>query len=412
MDKNSFWQKLLAFFLSVLVVAIILPTIFAVPLEFMIMDESTYTALSTNTKLLDAGQDAFSGYIATQLSTPGENESIPPVFSNKEVLIEAIKPFITQEWLSSTLVDASSQLLQFFNFKQPFGIVKIDLNEIKDGVLAGKDTLVESILSASAPCSSAEIQQLSSTSLSVREIPLCNPPTAMKENVVAAVSDYVETFLYKIPDEYQINVEDGFQTSMSNPVASYSLIRWFFRIVPIVWLVLLILIGICLRKNKSEMRTWIGRLLTIASAICLVLILILLIGSEQFTALFINQALSSENSAFGTILLIALQAVTYRALIWMGIIAVGLFLAGFLILFFNKWNMQRKVATERKREEIQYQKTAEEMLEAKQAMAEAAAEETPLIEEQVEEMEEPKKEEAETKKPAKKPARKTKKKEE
>ncbi len=99
----------------------------------------------------------------------------------------------------------------------------------------------------------------------------------------------------------------------------------------------------------------------------------------------------------------------------MGIISAGLFLTGFLILFFNKWNIQRKAAAERRREEIQYQKTAEEMLEAKQAMAEAAAEETPLIEEQVEEVEESKeekKEEAETKKPAKKPARKTKKKEE
>ncbi len=414
MEKNSIWQKLLAFFLSILAAAIILPAIFAIPLEFLIMNESTYTALSTNTRLLETGQEAFSGYIAAQLNTPGENESVPPIFSNEEVLVQGIKPFITYEWLSAAFTDVSSQLLQFFNFKQPFGIVEIDLNDIKENVLNGKEDLVESILNSSAPCSSAEVKQLTSMNLSVREIPLCNPPEELRANVTAVVSDYVETFLYKIPDGYQINVEDGIQNSMTNPVVSYSLIRWFFRIIPIVWLVLLILIGICLRKNRSEMRTWIGRLLTISAAICLILLLILLIGSEQFTALLINQTLTSENSAFGTILLIALQAITYKALIWMGIISIGVFLAGFLILFFNKWNVQRKIAAERKQEEIQYQKTAEEMIEAKQAMAEAAEEE-PILDEPVEEIEEPKeekKEETGAKKPAKKPARKTKKKEE
>ncbi len=415
MEKNSFWQKFLAFLLSILVVALILPTIFTVPLEFLIMNGSTYSDLSTNTKLLDAGQDAFSEYIAAQLSITGENESVPPLFTNKEVLIEGIKPFITQNWLSTTLSDASSQLISFFNFKQPFGIVKIDLTEIKDNVLAGREEFVDNILGASAPCSTDEIMQLSSASLSIQKVPLCNPPVEMKDKVVAAVSDYVESFLYKIPNEYQVNFEEGIQSNLSNPILSYSLVRWLFRILPVVWLLLLVLIGICLRKNKSEMRTWIGRLITIASAICLVLILILLIGSEQFTALFINQTLSSENSAFGTLVLIALQAITYRALIWMGIIAAGFFLAGFLILFFNKWNIQRKIAAEKKQEELQYQKTAQELLEAKQALAESVVEEKPVQEEQAavqpEEPKEEKKKEAEVKKPTKKAARKTKKKE-
>ena len=411
MKKNSIWQKFLAFILSILVVLLIFPTIFTVPLEFLIMTETTYSALSTNEKLVEAGQDAFSGYIAAQLNTPGENENVPSVFSNEEILIQAIKPFITREWLSATFSDMSSQLLQFFNFKQPFGIVKIDLGEIKASVLTGREDLAESILNASAPCSSDEMRQLTSTSLSIREMPLCNPSDEIKDDVVAVIADYIETFLYKIPGEYPINVEQGIQVSgVANPIAFYSLIRWLFRIVPIVWLVILILIGICLWKNRSEMRTWIGRLLIFASVLCLILLLVLLIGSEQFTALFINQTFSGVDSAFGTILLIALQAVTYKALIWMGIISMGIFLVGFFLLFFNKWNDQRKIAAERKQEEIQYQKAAEEMLETKQAMAEAVEEE-PGVEEQVEEVEEPE-EEIEEKNPPKKPARKTKKKEE
>jgi LysM repeat protein len=389
MEKNSFWRKLLAFLLSIVVVAIVFPTIFAVPLEFLIMNESTYSSLVTNEKLLNAGQDAFSDYIAHQLSVAGDGEVVPPVFENTEVLSEGIKTFVTNEWLSQTLNDVSVQLLQFLNFKQPFGIVQIDLSAIKADVLAERDSFVENILNSSAPCNTEEIAQLTSGSLSVQDVPLCNPPTELKSRMVAFISDYVEEFLYKIPQEYQINVEDAIMINQTNSLFSYSMVRWIFRILPVLFLVLLILIAVCLRKNRAEMRTWIGRLLVTAAALSLVLLLVLLIGSEQFTALFINQTLSAENSAFGTLLLIILQSVTYKTLLWMAVVAAGLFCIGFLILFFNKPKTKRETA-DIVEEEISYQEADEEMLEAKQAMAEAVSVE-PTTDEEVPEEEEKKK---------------------
>ncbi|MGV8025043.1 MAG: hypothetical protein AB2L18_00605 [Anaerolineaceae bacterium] len=378
MEKNSFWRKLLAFFLSVLVIVIIFPTIFAVPLEFLIMDESTYSAMTSNEKLLSAGQEAFSDYIATQLSNPGENEIVPPVFENKEILSEGIQSFITTEWMSQTLNDVSVQLLQFFNFKQPFGIVNIDLTAIKENVLAGRNTLIEKILTSSAPCGTTEITQITSGTLSIKDMALCNPPAELKSKVVTTISDYVQEFLYKIPQEYRINIEDGMNASQTNPLISYSLIRWLFRILPVLFLVLLILIAICLGKNKQEMRKWLGKLITFAAAISLILVLVLVIGSEQFTALFINQTLSADNSSFGTLLLIVLQAVTYKTLLWMGVISAALFCIGLIILFFNKHSIKR--ATADREEEIQYQESADEMLQVKQEMAEAVVEEAPVEE--------------------------------
>jgi hypothetical protein len=374
MEKNSFWRKLLAFVLSVLVVAIVFPTIFAVPLEFLIMNGSTYSGLAHNEKLLEAGQDAFSDYITAQLSTPGENEVIPPVFENTDVLSANIKNYVTKEWLGQTLTDVSGQLLQFLNFKQPFGIVTIDLTEVKEGVLADRQTLVENILNSSAPCSTEQLAQLSSSTLSIKDMPLCNPPAEVKNKIVTAVSSYVETFIYKVPQEYQINIEDVMSTRQSDSLFSYSMLRWLFRVLPVFFLVLLILIAICLGKNKKEMRTWLGRLLTIAASLSLILILVLLIGSEQFTALFINRMLSAENSAFGTLLLIVLQETTYKTLLWMGVIAAGLFCVGLAILFVNKISIKR-AAEKREKEELQYQESANELLETKQAMAEAVAEE-------------------------------------
>jgi hypothetical protein len=379
MEKNSFWRKLLAFILSVLVIVIIFPTIFAIPLEFLIMNESTYSTMTTDERLLEAGQDAFSESIANQLSVPGEDEVISPVFENTEILSEGIQEFVTKEWLSQTLRDVSVQLLQFFNFKQPFGIVSIDLTEIKENVLAGRDALIDKILSSSAPCDATEITQITSGTLTVRNMPLCNPPAELKSKVITAISDYVEEFLYKIPQEYQLNIEDGINASLNNPIISYSLIRWLFRILPVLFMVLLILIAICLGKNKHEMRNWLGKLITISAAISLILILVLVIGSEQFTALFINQTLSAENSSFGTLLLIVLQAVTYKTLLWMGIISATLLGIGLLILFFSKQSIKR-ASMERAEEEIQYQESADEMLQTKQEMAEAIVEETPVDE--------------------------------
>jgi hypothetical protein len=384
-EKNSFWRKLLAFFLSILVIAIIFPTIFSAPLEFVVMNADTYSALTNNDKLLDAGQDAFSAYIAGQLNQPGETEIVPPAFRNTELLTEVIKPFVTKEWMSKTLNDVAGQLLQFLNFKQPFGIVRIDLTEIKASVLAERDVLVENLLSASVPCDAAEIAKMESGTLSITSMPLCNPPAEVKSKVVAAISDYVEEFLYKIPQEYRINIEDGITTTnYKNPLLSYSLLRWTFRILPILSLVLLIAIAVILRKNGTEMCAWLGRLLTTAAIISLVLILVLLIGSEQFTALFINQVLSAENGSFGTLLLIVLQAVTYRTLLWMGAISIALLCVGLIILFFNRLSTRRTLPGNAE-EESQFEGSADDILKAKQAMAEEIKEEIPTQDEKKEE---------------------------
>ncbi|HOJ01781.1 MAG TPA: hypothetical protein PLL88_09200, partial [Anaerolineaceae bacterium] len=91
----------------------------------------------------------------------------------------------------------------------------------------------------------------------------------------------------------------------------------------------------------------------------------------------------------GTLLQIILQSVTYKTLLWMAVVAAGLFCIGFLILFFNKPKTKRETA-DIVEEEISYQEADEEMLEAKQAMAEAVSVE-PTTDEEVPEEEEKKK---------------------
>ena len=83
----------------------------------------------------------------------------------------------------------------------------------------------------------------------------------------------------------------------------------------------------------------------------------------------------------------------------MGVISAALFCIGFLILFFNKHSIKR--ATADGEEEIQYQESADEMLQVKQEMAEAVVEEAPAEEVK-----------NEKKKRVKKTAKKTEKKEE
>ncbi|NMB61754.1 MAG: hypothetical protein GYA18_05370 [Chloroflexi bacterium] len=367
-QKNSFGYKFLAFVLSLLFLMAFFPTLLSIPLEFVIMQPNTYNAMMSNQKLLEAGRSTFSDYIAQQLSLTVQNEVLPPVFSDAEVLNSAIKPFITNEWLSITMQDVAAQLLEFLNFKQPFGIVNISLTSIKDDVLTNKEDLVNSILNSSAPCNETQLATLNSGDLSIANLPLCNPPASQRSKVTSLIGTYVEEFIYRIPQEYQVNVEAGLNPNWVNPLLSYSIMRWTFRILPILLLVLLIGIAASLNKNKKEMRAWLGKLITSAAVLSLVLILVLVIGAEQFTAVFINNILTSEQGAFGILLLVVLQSITYQTLMWMGIIAAGFLCIGLLILFFSK--QEKRVRTEVVEDEEEFQEPPQEVMDVKKAMIE------------------------------------------
>lgn len=367
-QKNSFGYKFLAFVLSLLFLMAFFPTLLSIPLEFVIMQPNTYNAMMSNQKLLEAGRSTFSDYIAQQLSLTVQNEVLPPVFSDAEVLNSAIKPFITNEWLSITMQDVATQLLEFLNFKQPFGIVNISLTSIKDDVLTNKEDLVNSILNSSAPCNETQLATLNSGDLSIANLPLCNPPASQRSKVTSLIGTYVEEFIYRIPQEYQVNVEAGLNPNWVNPLLSYSIMRWTFRILPILLLVLLIGIAASLNKNKKEMRAWLGKLITSAAVLSLVLILVLVIGAEQFTAVFINNILTSEQGAFGILLLVVLQSITYQTLMWMGIIAAGFLCIGLLILFFSK--QEKRVRTEVVEDEEEFQEPPQEVMDVKKAMIE------------------------------------------
>jgi hypothetical protein len=313
------------------------------------------------------GQEACSAYIAQQLSQPADNQSIPVIFSDPELLADVIQPFVTKEWVSMRLTDVVSQLLEFLNFKQPHGILRVDLTALKENMLTQREVIIGNILANFAPCDDSEIELLTSGDLTILSIPRCNPSANIQDNVIQAISVYVEDYIYQLPQEYSLDVEQFINPDTQNTVVNYSIARWTIRLLPVLTLVILILLAVLLRKNGSEMRRWMGRLLVTAGVVSIILIIILLIGSEQFTAVFINQNLSSDQEAFASLLLMVLQAVTYRTLLWMGAIAIGILCIGLLILFFNKLGSKPKTKSE---ESIEEPTSAEEILEEKKTMIE------------------------------------------
>ena len=364
-EKNSFWRKLIAFIFSVIVLGLVVPTIFSIPLEFVVMNADTYSDLIQDDEILTVGQEAFSAYIAQQLSQPADNQSIPVIFSDPELLADVIQPFVTKEWVSMRLTDVVSQLLEFLNFKQPHGILRVDLTALKENMLTQREIIIGNILANFAPCDDSEIKLLISGDLTISSIPRCNPPANIQDNVIQAISVYVEDYIYQLPQEYRLDIEQFINPDTQNTVVNYSIARWTIRLLPVLTLVVLILLAVLLRKNGNEMRRWMGRLLVTAGVVSIILIIILLIGSEQFTAVFINQNLSSDQEAFASLLLMVLQAVTYRTLLWMGVIAIGILCIGLLILFFNKLGSKPKIKSEEIDEELT---SSEDMLEGKKAM--------------------------------------------
>jgi len=365
-EKNSLGKKFLALFLSVFAFVIFLPAIFTIPLEFLVMNYTTYQELAQDESILETGKEAIINYLEGRLSSPANDSSVAIIFSNEKVLQAELKKYISTPWLQKTLLNITDQLLQFFNFKKPFGIVEIDFTEIKENLIANSSVLVDELLNAYPPCSVKQITQYYSTLPTISEIQPCNPPARIKDTVVKVLTDKVEGFLETIPEKYQLNIEEVLNAQQTNSFISYSLLRWLFRVLPVFFLILLILIALCLKKNPTEMRNWIGHLLTISASFAIILILILLIGSEQFTAMFINKTISPTNSAFGTFLLKILQPISYKTLLWMAALAIMVFCIGFLILAINKGQLKRVPVGEEKGE-IKDQKAKRKLFTKKRA---------------------------------------------
>ncbi len=373
LEKNSFWRKAIAFLLSVLIIVLVFPTTFSAPLECIVLKDDTYSTMLKSDEILGIGQEAFSSFIANQLIQPSENEIVPPIFLDTEMVADVIKPYVTKEWVQDSLASGTHQLLAFLNFKQPFGIINIDLTELKKNVLDGRMELAENILSRFASCDTQEIKALTSGTVGIANMPACNPPQELKEKAISVVSTYIEEFLYQIPQQYSVNVEEAVQADVEDPLLSYSIFRWSVRLLPALTLVLLILVALCLRKNPKEMRSWIGKLLIIAAVVSLVVILILLIGSEQFTTVLVNNALSADQEAFGTLLLKILQSITYQSLLWMAASAGALLVVGLVIHFLNR--IRRKKDEETTGQEEALEGPVQDMLETKREMIEGAPEE-------------------------------------
>lgn len=373
MQKNTVWRKGFAFILSVLVVVIFIPSLFSIPLEFVIMNSETYAAIYEEETLVETGQEAFTSFIASTLTDPGENEIVPPIFNDAEKIGNVLQPYVTGEWVKEQLMSVTQQLLQFLNFQTPFGIVDVNLSALQESIATDQEKIVEDLYASYPACDEKDLQSLSSDAVNIIALPACDPPTEIKDDVTKIVSTYIEKYLFAIPQTYKINIEDSLRGNAQDTLLSYSIFRWTLRLLPIALILLLIGIALLLRKNVKEMRTWMGKLLLTVSIISILAVLVLLIGSEQFTAVFINRVMTADAGAFGALLLRGLQSVTYRTLLWMGIISIGFLCAGLLILFLNREKKERMPETDLEEEFVE---PPEEIMQEKKELIEETFDET------------------------------------
>ena len=94
------------------------------------MNSETYAAIYEEETLVETGQEAFTSFIASTLTDPGENEIVPPIFNDAEKIGNVLQPYVTGEWVKEQLMSVTQQLLQFLNFQTPFGIVDVNLSGV------------------------------------------------------------------------------------------------------------------------------------------------------------------------------------------------------------------------------------------------------------------------------------------
>jgi hypothetical protein len=258
--------------------------------------------------------------------------------------------------------------------------MKINIVDIKDELSGSSAEIAAEFLAALPNCTDNDLAGLNTATISTaNDLPACKPGSQNLAFFKQMWTKAFEDTFNSLPSSVAITAIFPLEETLTDQnFSNYSLIRWGFRLLPIISILLLILVAILLRKKRKVMWKWTGWLLVIVSAITLVGLVVLLIGFDQFIAMTLNPYLKNLVTGFGYILLGAVQDVGYQMLIWVIISTVIMMVFGIILLLAGRMAKEPQPVMA---EETQY-----ERIEAEEPPAEIEQQKT-VVPETMEEIE-------------------------
>jgi len=322
-----------AILLTVIIIPALFISFFTIPFEFIIFEPASYYSILENAEYKEEFPRVVSEIVTDQLLNTNENK-FPTILTNKESFKTILMHYLPEEWMNGIIKDVIDKIIAYLNFKTPYTSIEVNIVDLKKTLLLNSSLISDEYLLSLDNCTVEEDSELDGKEIiDLYILPICKPLAKNRKIVSSTLSMMIEDKANQLPASINlIGVIPGGMILGEKSFYYYSITRWVFRLLPFVTLLLLIFIAYLLKNNKKIMRKWSGLILTIISAITLIILLVIMIGFDQFTGLIFNRYFSLVIAGLGYVLLGMIQNVGNRALLWVIAVSGSVLLLGLVFL--------------------------------------------------------------------------------
>ncbi len=317
-QKIPFINRILAFLLSIIFCLVLVPSFFSLPIELVLFNPDTYHPVIEDETYQSQYPDVITKLLISHIYNPENNPQIPPILAQQTNLGFAIKQVVPHEWAVGSITDLFNHTLEYLNFKKPTPTISINTQDLKTALILNSESISADYLSSLPSCSATDNQiPLTQNNLFIFEIPPCKPNEAIFPRVNTLLGQYLQDNFNRLPAETSIVGVIPFDPPESEIYfRTYSIARWALRLLPIMTISLLIFISLLLRAQREVVFKWIGKMLIFVCGICLLGLIILLIGFDQFIALTLNHFLQQLITGLDVLILGIIHSVGYQTIVW------------------------------------------------------------------------------------------------
>lgn len=335
MKKIPFQNRIFAFVLSFLFAFCLILSFFALPVELVFFNPQSYYTMLEKEEYAEVIPDILSETLVYQTGSQFDQMNL---VTNKDTINAILKDYLPTELVQTTFNKVVDQLLAYLNFRIPTGDMKVNISELKAALASSGQEIASDYLATFPNCQASEVEGIDfSNDLSVQDLPACKPSGKNLSRFEEIWADAFEDAFNSLPSSISLTSVLPLEGAISNRFFTYySLVRWGFRLLPIISILLMIVIVVLLRNERNVMWRWCGRLLVIVSGLTMIGLVILLIGFDQFIAMLLNPLLTNLVTGFGYVLLGVVQDVGFQMLIWVIITAIVVMGFGAFLLLIAK----------------------------------------------------------------------------
>jgi len=331
--KIQFVNRIFALILSCFFALSLMLSFFALPVELVFFNPRYYQALIEKTEYEEVFPSILAETLVFQASASSKYPHID-LIANKDTVTSILAERIPQELVKATFDRVIEQMLAYLNFRIPTSDLKINTSELKVFLASDSQVIAARFLAALPNCQPADVAEMDfSGGIDPADLPACKPSGKALNQMESILAEAFEDTFNGLPASFSLTTIMPVDQRMPDRIFFYySLMRWGFRLLPIISIVIFILIAALLRNQRKVMWKWCGRLLLLVSASALIGLVILVIGFDQFIAMLLNPFLKNLVSGFGYFMLGAVQDVGFQTLVWVVMSALAVMVFGILLI--------------------------------------------------------------------------------